>query len=47
MAKNEIKVMINVDDLDEAIEKANQPKRLLTEAQLIIDSLSSVEIKIF
>ncbi len=40
MAKNEVTVSINVENLDEAIEKANRLNELLVQAQGKISSLS-------
>ena len=40
MAKATVKVHINPDELDDAIEKANRLVALLKEARLIVDSLS-------
>lgn len=40
MGKREATVVINTEDLDEAIEKANRLVELLTQASNLIDSLS-------
>lgn len=40
MAKNEVTVSINIENLDEAIEKANRLNELLDQAQVKISSLS-------
>lgn len=38
--ENKLKIELNCEKLDEAIEKANQLAKLLREVQQIIDSLS-------
>lgn len=47
MASRDITLEINCSNLDEAIEKANQLKKLLEEVQTLIDSLSGTEIKVY
>ncbi|QIB68587.1 hypothetical protein Ami103574_04290 [Aminipila butyrica] len=47
MANKKTTVSIKVEDLDEAIEKANQLKKLLEEAQKLIDSLAATQIKVY
>ncbi len=44
MATREIKVNVDVEPLDEAIEKANQLKSLLQEVKQLIDSLCASEV---
>jgi hypothetical protein len=44
MAKNEVTVSIDVENLNELIEKANQLKKLLGEVQDLIDSLSTTKL---
>lgn len=43
MAKQEITVKVNCEQLDEGIEKANRLVELLREVQRIIDSLSGTK----
>lgn len=42
--RNEISVRIDAKDLDEALEKANRLKELLTEVQELIYSLSNLSV---
>ena len=42
--RNEISIRIDAKDLDEALEKANRLKELLTEVQELIYSLSNLSV---
>lgn len=45
MNKNEVEIHVKLDDLDEALEKANKLKELLQEVQTLICSLSGINRK--
>lgn len=44
--QNEVKVNVNVDGIDEAIEKAKRLKSLLEESNALIESLNQTNLQV-